>query len=298
MKIKSGFTLIEILIALGLTSAIFIIATSLVVNIFTSNTKSRHTEALAQVKNDLQAEFSNSVRWADNISYVGGSLQIDSVVYRLENGVLMKNGVPITPAEIEITSFKVQKQLPTSAPPVSSTGSGLTGQYFNTAGLTELVFTQTDYLVDFDWGEGSPDPLIDANTFSIRYLGQVEAPVTSTYTFYVDADEGARLWVDDTLIVDYWAKPGSRSGTISLVGGRKYDIRLEYFENFGEANLSLSWQYLNTPKQIIPTSRLFPNDRSGSVEIVIESRNRAASSVVDTIKLVLSPRSGNIGIIE
>lgn len=301
MKNKSGFTLIEILIGLTITVAIFIIATSLVVNVFSSTTKSKQREALEQAKNDLQAEFGTSVRWADSISYISGTLAIDSASYRLANGAILKNGEKITSNEVVVDSFSVVKHQPS---PVASSspnsGTGLSAQYFDNDNLTNLVFTQNEYSLNSDWGSGSPDELIDENTFSIRYGGQIEAPTTSQYTFYLNSDDGARLWVDGQLLIDDWELPSTseQTATINLVGGKKYDFRLEYYEKFGNAKLSLFWSYFGASKQAIPVSRFYPNSRGGSLEIQIELSNKYSPSVVETLKLVLSPRSGDIGLVE
>jgi len=102
-----GFTLVEILIGLSLTAAIFLVATSLVVNVFYSNLKSKHKEVLAQVKNDLSTEFGNTVRWADSVSYENDVLIVDSMNYRLDNGQIYRDELPLTPEEVEITKFSV-----------------------------------------------------------------------------------------------------------------------------------------------------------------------------------------------
>ena len=56
--------------------------------------------------------------------------------------------------------------------------------------------TRIDPTVDFDWGTGSPAAAIGADTFSVRWTGQVQAPFSGTYTFYTVSDDGVRLWVN------------------------------------------------------------------------------------------------------
>ncbi len=300
-RLNKAFTLIEILVGLSVSATIFVIATNLVVNIYTSSLKGKQIEVLAQVKNDLQAEFGNSVRWADSISYAGGIFQVDSTNYSLQNGRLFKEAVPLSPEEVEITNFEVDKyeNQTTSSSGSALSGSGLTTQYFNNADFTGSAFTQTDFVIDFDWGVGSPDPLIDSNTFSMRASGQLETEVAQEYTFYVASDEGARLWIDGSLVINDWDIPGYAEvlGKIYLSPG-KHDIRLDYFENFGAARISLFWSYPGRTKQIIPVSNLYPKSGPVSLEIVIEMKLKGSSSIVDSLKLTLSPRSGNISTIE
>lgn len=146
---------------------------------------------------------------------------------------------------------------PTGA--VVSTGTGLTGQYFNDMTLTNLVLTRTDPTVNFSWGSGSPDPSIPVDHFSARWSGQVQAQFTQTYTFYTESDDGVRLWVNGAQVINNWTDhaPTENSATIALVAGQKYDIKMEYYENGGGALAQLLWSSPSTTKQGIPTSQLY-----------------------------------------
>ncbi|MBV8880790.1 MAG: hypothetical protein JO332_12540, partial [Planctomycetaceae bacterium] len=138
-------------------------------------------------------------------------------------------------------------------------GSGLSGAYYDNIDLTNLKLTRTDPTVDFDFGSGSPDPSIGADSFSVRWTGQVQAAASETYTFYTTTDDGVRLWINNVLIIDHWVDQGPTewSGTIALQAGQRYDLRMEYYENGGGATARLSWSSPSTPKQIIPANRLF-----------------------------------------
>lgn len=145
--------------------------------------------------------------------------------------------------------------LPPDAPPGTP---GFFGEYFNNKTLTAPSrITRYDATIDFDWGMGSPDITVGANGFSVRWSGRITPPQTATYTFYVASDEGARLWVDGMLIIDDWAGHASvqeKMGNISLQQGQGYDIRLEYFENTGAAQVRLSWSRPSQPKTVVPAS--------------------------------------------
>ena len=114
--------------------------------------------------------------------------------------------------------------------------------------------------MNYDWGIGSPDPSISADTFTVRWTGQVQPLYSQTYTFYTTTDDGTRLWVNGQQLVDGWVNqaPTERSGTISLVSNQKYDLTMEYFENTGGASAKLSWSSTNQTKQIIPQTQLYP----------------------------------------
>ncbi|MBI2946443.1 MAG: DUF1929 domain-containing protein [Verrucomicrobia bacterium] len=148
-----------------------------------------------------------------------------------------------------------------SATPVAGgTGTGLPGDYYDNIDFTAFKFTRTDATVNFDWGTGSPDPSMAADTFSIRWTGQVEALFTETVTFRTVTDDGVRLWVNGQLIIDKWIDqaPTEWTGNIALTAGQRYDIRMDFYENGGGAVAQLLWSSPNLTRQIIPQSQLYP----------------------------------------
>jgi hypothetical protein len=136
---------------------------------------------------------------------------------------------------------------------------GLDATYYDNVGFTGAEVTRTDPTVDFNWGNGSPDPAIGVDTFSARWTGQVEAPVSGQYTFTTNSDDGVRLFVDGKQIVDNWTDhgPTDNSGTATLEAGKRYDIQLDYYENGGGAVARLHWSYPGQSRQAIPSGRLF-----------------------------------------
>jgi hypothetical protein len=139
-------------------------------------------------------------------------------------------------------------------------GRGLRGEYFDNDDLTNLKVTRIDPIVDFHFGLRSPHPSIDPVSFSVRWRGQIEPLYSETFTFHVLSDDGARLWVDGKVLVDDWTVRGSqeRTGTIALEAGRRYDLRLEYFQVVSAARVSLYWSSPSQKKEIIPARQLYP----------------------------------------
>ena len=149
---------------------------------------------------------------------------------------------------------------------VLTAGGGLLGQYYANPDLTDLALVRVDPNVDYDWGTGSYDANGSADSFSVRWSGQVESQFTETYTLFVNANDGARLWVNGQSLVDQFesALVNEASATIELVAGRKYDIQLEYRENTGDASVKLEWSSDQLSREVIPSARLFQSDR-GSI---------------------------------
>lgn len=100
--------------------------------------------------------------------------------------------------------------------------------------------------------------------FSVRWTAQVEPKYSEEYTFHVSSNDGARLWVDGTLLIDNWVEQTEKevSGKIRLEGGRSYPIRLEYFYNGGQAAAKLLWSSASQAKEPVGPSALAWSDGS------------------------------------
>jgi hypothetical protein len=145
-------------------------------------------------------------------------------------------------------------------------GGGVKGQYYRGMDFGSLVLTRTDPQINFTWGAAAPDPAVGADSFSVRWTGEVEAAFTETYTFYARADDGVRLWVDGKQLVDAWIDQGATeyAGKIDLVAGSTYSVVMEMYENGGDAVAELRWSSPRTPKQLVPQAALSPPIRAGS----------------------------------
>ena len=165
---------------------------------------------------------------------------------------------------------------------VIGNGTGLRGEYYDNADFTVFKFSRIDAIVDADWSTGSPDASIAADTFSIRWSGQVQAQYSETYTFYTNSDDGVRLWVNGQLLVDNWTDhaPIENSGTIALTAGQKVSIRLDYYENGGGAAIHLFWSSPSTGKNAVPTTQLYP--APANVAPVFSSTPSATPSAATT----------------
>jgi uncharacterized repeat protein (TIGR03806 family) len=143
-------------------------------------------------------------------------------------------------------------------------GIGLVGSYWSNSFPTNAFsgpasLVRTDAVVNFNWGTGSPDPSISVDHFTARWTGSVQPQFNETYTFYTSTDDGVRLYVNNQLIIDHWVDQGGTewTGTIPLNAQGKYNIEMDYYENGGGAQASLSWSSPSTAKAIIPQSQLY-----------------------------------------
>jgi len=117
-------------------------------------------------------------------------------------------------------------------------------RYYDNANLagTPVVVQTVDTALDFNWGLGSPSTSVPADNFSASWQRTMADLTPGRYTFTVTSDDGVRLYVNDTLVIQSWyAMRGSRTATVNLPGGNAV-IRLEYFERSGAANVRLTWK--------------------------------------------------------
>jgi hypothetical protein len=149
---------------------------------------------------------------------------------------------------------------------VVSTGGGLTGQYFDNIDFTNLRLTRTDATVNYNFGSGSPDPLIAPDTFSVRWTGTITPEFSQAYTIYTTSDDGIRVSINGALVINNFTDhaPIENSGTTAvLTAGQAYPIQIDFYENGGGAIATLSWSSASQPKQIVPQSRLAPGGVTG-----------------------------------
>jgi hypothetical protein len=154
-----------------------------------------------------------------------------------------------------------------SAPGENVSGDGLRGEYFNNKSLSgAAVLAGIDRQINFNWGSGSPAVGVNADSFSARWTGQIQAKYTETYSFYTRTSDGVRLWVNNQLIIDKWRNQNATEyrGTINLTAGKKYDIKMEYYENTGDAIAQLSWGSRSTLREVIPQSQLYSSATTAS----------------------------------
>lgn len=129
---------------------------------------------------------------------------------------------------------------------------GLKGEYFANAELSGMpAVTRTDRQVRFDWGESSPSPGMPADNFSARWTGKIRADAAGDYEFFVQGDDGFRLSVKGQLLIDEWRDQAAtlKSAKMRLAAGEEADIRLEYFEHGGSAELSFGWRKVTDAKE-------------------------------------------------
>lgn len=98
----------------------------------------------------------------------------------------------------------------------------------------------------------SLEPRLRNDYFGLVFTGQLHLPASGEYTFYTRSDDGSRIYINDTLVVDHDGLHGATemSGNITLAAG-SHTLRVEYFEAAGGEALEVSYAGPDQPKQVI-----------------------------------------------
>ncbi|MCD9017091.1 PQQ-dependent sugar dehydrogenase [Parachryseolinea silvisoli] len=91
--------------------------------------------------------------------------------------------------------------------------------------------------------------------YGFRYTGFVNVPADGSYTFYLNSDDGSRLLIGTTVVVnnDGVHTAQEASGTIGLRQG-KHQLTILYFQAMSSAVLTASWAGPGLTKQAIPNT--------------------------------------------
>jgi len=116
-------------------------------------------------------------------------------------------------------------------------------EYFTNRDLAGApAVTRYESTLHFDWGTGSPDPAISADNFSARFTRD-EYFEAGTYRFSYRSDDGARIWVGSTLVVDDWRdRQAAWSFVDRFIAKGTHRVRVEYYERGGGAAMQVAWE--------------------------------------------------------
>jgi len=152
----------------------------------------------------------------------------------------------------------------TAAPAPAGSGTGLTGSYYNNTTLSGTPVLTRVEAVDFSWGGGGPGSPVAKKNFSMRWAGRLEAPANGTYRLQTLAEDGVRVWVNGSLLIDHWQSHSATipdiSATLNLRALDRPSIVVEYWKGNGASTMRLQWVTPgNTNAVAIPASNLLPN---------------------------------------
>src|SRR5579863_10009658 len=140
----------------------------------------------------------------------------------------------------------VQKPIPTDAlcTEASCKEHGLHADYFNNMKVEgSPTLSRTDATVDFAWGDTGMSPQLLKN-YSARWTGVLVPPTTGDYHIGFSGQDGYRVWIDGSLIVEDWRvhHPASiETKKMHLEQGHPYNVKIEYFQDVRSAEARFIW---------------------------------------------------------
>ena len=119
---------------------------------------------------------------------------------------------------------------------VPAVGGVLTGRYFNNTSMSGTPVLTRIEAIDFGWGTGSPGTGVNQNNFSVRWVGTRSFATTRSYAFTATADDGVRVFLDGTQIINQWRDQSPTTYTVNRqVTAGNHQVRMDYYENGGGA---------------------------------------------------------------
>jgi beta-glucosidase len=193
------------------------------------------------------------------IAVIGPNSNFPEVLYGNYNGVSSK---PVTPFEgikdrvskdvkvLCVTGTNAGDDSPilsTIPEDAFSTGNGnekgLKAEFFNNMELKGNPYlTRVDNQLDFNFVD-NPPAQGKSIKFSVRWTGQLSVPASGTYYIGFAGDDGYRVYLDKKLIIESWKDQGNtlKQLKMELTKGKKYEIKIEYYQNQGGAVAKLQW---------------------------------------------------------
>ncbi|NJM41419.1 MAG: hypothetical protein HC853_11980 [Anaerolineae bacterium] len=118
-------------------------------------------------------------------------------------------------------------------------------RYYNSPDWTGAVVLkrddgEADGRLRFDWADRSPAPGVNPDNFSAIWERRVMFDVTGDYTFTLDLDDGAKVYIDGVEVFNNVRAVGQHTFTRRVTRGQ-HSIQVLYAEYGGGAKLVFDW---------------------------------------------------------
>jgi beta-glucosidase len=132
---------------------------------------------------------------------------------------------------------------------------GLRADYYNHRDFTGgILFSSTESQLDDNWNEGAPRKDMNDDDFGVKWNGDITPKQSGLYQLGIITTCKTNLYLDDSLIAntsyhfrDEFNDPRLRKSIpIRMEAGKKYHLRVEAGESYGDARVQLVWSRQGT----------------------------------------------------
>lgn len=134
-------------------------------------------------------------------------------------------------------------ETPTPTPSAGVAFQDWRGEYWDNPNFQgSPVLVRAEPAVVFDWGGNSPADSIPADYFSARWSRPLYF-AEGVYRFFLEVDDGARLYIDDVPILDDWREGSPRSLFVDYALSEGiHQFQVDYYEATERAVLRFWWE--------------------------------------------------------
>lgn len=94
--------------------------------------------------------------------------------------------------------------------------------------------------------------------YAYEFTSYLNIPETAVYRFFINSDDGAKLYIDGKLLIDNdGSHSAARKGQKIALNKGFHEIKIEYFEDYMGQELKVRMLSRNMPEQLIPENMLY-----------------------------------------
>ena len=148
-------------------------------------------------------------------------------------------------------------------------GNGLLGKYYSDESWTSETARRIDHNINFPTTTLPPFEDMPAQGFSIRWEGTITFPASETFTLEATHDDGVKVFVSSSVVIDELLALGTHSGTFTATAGVAYPFRVDFYQSTAPGvhpwYCILKWSSASTPLEVIPNSAFQHTGATGFV---------------------------------
>ncbi|GAC1516260.1 MAG: glycoside hydrolase family 3 protein [Gemmatimonadaceae bacterium] len=159
--------------------------------------------------------------------------------------------------------FPVMEGVPSAVLRAPGNVPGLQAEYFGSRDMTgAALFTRIDSTINANWQDGAPREDMHPDDFGVRWTGSFVPPSSGVYRLGLVGTVKFQIFLDGKVVArssypsrgDEYPDPRQvMTAPLTLEGGRRYQLRVDAQESYGDARLQLLW---SVPSDVLQADAL------------------------------------------